>query len=357
MNEHKRDVLQGELHDDFIHQHKEPHTTQHKSGFINFAGFAFDLLVIIALSLAFYLSTPIMPPKTIMIEKGIEKDKLLESIENEHTLSFVVIDKTLFSLLSPLRYGEVRFNPKKIYTRADFLLQLTKAKVPLYRITLIPGMNKEQFFDHIADTLEVNATKLHQFYNKHALYKEGAILADTYLAPKGMDEESLILFLLKQSQKRFEKLSKEYFSDFNQSRWQRIITVASIIQKEAANKEEMPIIASVIYNRLKKKMKLQMDGTLNYGRFSHTKVTPNRIKEDNSPFNTYKHHGLPPYPVGSVEIAAIKAALDPAKTDYLYFVRDKKQGGHIFTKSYKEHLEAIRQSNRSEQSLRQRKSK
>lgn len=104
----------------------------------------------------------------------------------------------------------------------------------------------------------------------------------------------------------------------------------------------MPIISSVIRNRLKKGMKLQMDGTLNYGKYSHEKVTPQRIRSDNSSYNTYKFSGIPKEAVCNVSFEAIKAAIFPAKTEYLYFVRDKKTNKHIFTSTLKEHNKAIR---------------
>ena len=84
-----------------------------------------------------------------------------------------------------------------------------------------------------------------------------------------------------------------------------------------------------------------MDGTLNYGEFSNLKVTPERIKNDTSRYNTYKYAGLPPHPVSSVSVDALKAAIFPAKSDYLYFVRDKS-GKHTFSKNYDEHLKAIK---------------
>ena len=119
------------------------------------------------------------------------------------------------------------------------------------------------------------------------------------------------------------------------------------MQKEAANKNEMPLVASVIYNRLKIGMKLQMDGTLNYDLYSHEKITPKRIASDNSRYNTYKYAGLPPSAVCNVSFDAIKAAIFPKKTNYLYFVRDKSTGGHIFSANYESHLEAINRSNKA----------
>ena len=117
--------------------------------------------------------------------------------------------------------------------------------------------------------------------------------------------------------------------------------MASIIQKEAANVNEMPIVSSVIYNRLKKGMPLQMDGTLNYGKYSHVKVTARRIREDDTSYNTYKNKGLPSNPICAISLNAIKAAIFPIKSNYLYFVKDNKTGLHKFTGSYKEHVNNI----------------
>jgi UPF0755 protein len=97
----------------------------------------------------------------------------------------------------------------------------------------------------------------------------------------------------------------------------------------------------VIYNRLDKGMKLQMDATLNYGSYAHTIVTPERIKSDESQYNTYKHNGLPPHPLSTVTLDALKASIKPASSDYIFFMLNKK-GTHTFTETYDEHLENIR---------------
>jgi UPF0755 protein len=87
-------------------------------------------------------------------------------------------------------------------------------------------------------------------------------------------------------------------------------------------------------------MPLQMDGALNYGVYSHKKVTAERIRSDSSYYNTYKFRGLPPYPACSVSVTAIEAAIFPAKTDYLYFVKNSN-GVHSFNKDYKAHVQEI----------------
>ena len=81
-------------------------------------------------------------------------------------------------------------------------------------------------------------------------------------------------------------LSIKLFGKYDEKKWFRYVAIASVIQKESANTEEMPLVSSVVYNRIKKGMRLQMDGTLNYGKFSHTRVTPKRIREDKSVYNT-----------------------------------------------------------------------
>lgn len=143
------------------------------------------------------------------------------------------------------------------------------------------------------------------------------------------------------SKKFHENLSRELLGDFNQTKWHEILIKASVIQKEAANNAEMPLISSVIDNRLAKNMKLQMDGTLNYGEFSHTKITPERILNDKSGFNTYIIDGLPKNAVCVVSKNAITAAIKPEKTEFLYFMRNKKTGLHDFSKNYGEHLKNV----------------
>ena len=166
-------------------------------------------------------------------------------------------------------------------------------------------------------------------------------MPNTYKLPIGLSEEKLIQLLLQKSLAQMKLLSIKFFGVYNQKKWFHYVSIASVIQKESASKEEMPIVSSVIYNRIKKGMKLQMDGTLNYGKYSHIKITPKRIREDFSSFNTYKHKGVPKVPVCNVSFSAMRAAIFPAKTNYLYFMKNKN-GKHDFTRYYSTHLENIK---------------
>jgi len=195
----------------------------------------------------------------------------------------------------------------------------------------------------LSENLNLDRKKLQNAYNTHTKQKEGAFVPNTYKIPIGITEDELIKLLLRTSLKQMKRLSIKFFGNYDEKKWFRYVAIASVIQKESANIQEMPIVSSVIYNRIKKGMKLQMDGTLNYGKYSHLRVTPKRIREDKSVFNTYVHKGIPKIPVCNVSFDSIKAAVFPAKTNYLYFMKSKN-GTHDFSRYYSTHLDNIKRA-------------
>ncbi len=254
------------------------------------------------------------------------------------------VDKFDYYLVKMFGYpqaGWIKLGSDKL-SREEFFYKITHAKAATKDLTLIPGETKEIFFDLVSKKFDLNSTKLLDAYARLAPIEDGLIFADTYSIPIGINEYKLIEFLINKSLKKHKKLSKKILNHYDEKEWfGKYITISSIIQKEAANAKEMPLVSAVIYNRLKKGMKLQMDGTLNYARNSHKKVTSTIIKDDKSLFNTYKNSGLPPYPICAVSKEAIYAAINPSSVSYLYFVRGKN-GKHIFTNTYKEHLKNIK---------------
>ena len=249
------------------------------------------------------------------------------------------LDSLLLRVIGSPQSGWIDIGKNRL-TRGDFLYKLTTSKAALQDIKLIPGETIYIFLDQLASELHLDRAKLEIQYNLQSKYEEGVFIPDTYSLPIGISEKMVIKILLDQSIAKMKKISMKIFGIYNEKKWFQFVTIASIIQKESANIEEMPIVSSVIYNRIKKNMKLQMDGTLNYGKYSHIKVTPSRIKEDTSRYNTYLYSGLPPSPVCNVSLDAIKAAIFPAKTDYLYFVKNSK-GTHSFSCNYSTHLTNI----------------
>jgi UPF0755 protein len=120
----------------------------------------------------------------------------------------------------------------------------------------------------------------------------------------------------------------------------QVVTVASLIEKEAATPKERPLIASVIYNRMHEDMPLQIDATIQYAlNKPKTNLSLTDLKVD-SPYNTYKNKGLPPGPICSPGRESLQAALNPANTKYLYYVLQANGEKHFFTKSYDDFLRA-----------------
>ena len=283
------------------------------------------------------MATPLHSTKTIYIPNATNEEIITHLHKKGYDLS--IIDSYILRYMGKVLPGWVSVGKKEI-NRVEFLHKITSKSSHINKITLIPGETLEIFFEDLSYKYDYNKTALFEQYYQYSPYKEAGILPDTYFVPQGIREKNLIKYLTRFANNRYKSISTKEFKDYNTTKFNRILSIASIIQKEAASNQEMPKVASVIYNRLKKRMRLQMDGTLNYGKYSHIKVTPKRIDDDNTTYNTYKHKGLPDYPVCSVSISAINAALHPAKTSYLYFMRNKK-GYHDFSTNYKAHRSNI----------------
>jgi len=252
------------------------------------------------------------------------------------------LDSILLRVIGSPQSGWIKIEDP-LSTKADFLYKLTTAKAALQNVTLIPGETTFIFLNQLATNLDLNRNILQKEYDKQSTQIEGAFVPDTYALPIGITEKELIRILLYKSLQEMQRVSNKLFANYNEKKWFHYVSMASVIQKESANVKEMPIVASVIYNRIKLGMPLQMDGTLNYGKYSHVKVTPKRIREDMSSYNTYKHKGIPKNPVCNVSLDAIRAAVFPTKTNYLYFMKNK-QGLHDFTRHYSTHLKNIRRA-------------
>lgn len=289
-----------------------------------------------------YLSEEVEPPASIKIEKG-SNQKALESIE-KIGVSVNVVDAIVLKILGGAKSGNISLEGAR--NRLELLKAVNKGKQQSMSITLIPGETTEMFLRNLAKKESLSLEKLKSAYYKKTSSPEGVLWPETYTLAIGSDEESVINEIFEFSQKKYTELME--LKKIQKEEFEKKVVIASVIEKEAANKEEMPLVASVIYNRLKIGMPLQMDGTLNYGVYSHQKVTPQRIREDDSSYNTYKNRGLPSYPVCNPSKEALEAAFSPASTDFLYFMKSK-EGRHNFSNSYTEHksnINDVKKSNR-----------
>lgn len=302
--------------------------------------YIFEILLIISLSFMFYLNQPIVSKKVIFIPSGTINYIISHLSQKGFDLS--KLDSLLLRLIGSPQSGWIDIGVYSL-TRADFLYKISNEKAALRDVTLIPGETTFIFLNQLSSNLGLDRKILQEEYDKQSKIQEGAFVPNTYKIPIGISESMLIEILLKESKKQMIDLSNKIFGSYDEKKWYKYISIASVIQKESANNEEMPLVSSVIYNRIKKGMKLQMDGTLNYGKYSHIKITPKRIREDKSIYNTYKNRGVPAIPVCNVSFEAIRAAIFPAETKYLYFMKSKN-GVHDFACNYSTHLDNIKRA-------------
>lgn len=171
-------------------------------------------------------------------------------------------------------------------------------------------------------------------------FGEGTFMPDTYHYHYG-DSRAEILNQMMVNMKEFldANMHKNKNSDVLKNH-EEVLIMASIVERETPKKEELPIVASVYINRLKKGMKLQADPTVEYFVSNRTGMMPRKLMLEDlklpSPYNTYVNLGLPPSPIASPSRAAILATLVPAETNYIFFVADGN-GGHNFSVDYKDH--------------------
>jgi UPF0755 protein len=168
---------------------------------------------------------------------------------------------------------------------------------------------------------------------------EGYLFPATYEFTRTQSPDDMVAAMVKEFRRVAHEIGLTTGSEEDANRVQRIVTLASIIEKETAVAEERPIVASVYYNRIAKKIALQADPSVIYAEMlqgNYRGTLHHDDLRDDSPYNTYKHRGLPPGPIGNPGKSSLQAAMHPAVTDYYYFVSDGK-GHHRFAHDLKEH--------------------
>jgi UPF0755 protein len=234
---------------------------------------------------------------------------------------------TPWTMIKKLMRGEVKIY--KVIVREDLTLRdiaeiLEKDKL----------INKEIFFDLARDK------EFLESLNIEAESIEGYLFPDTYYFNRSMNTRRIMKKMVDTFREKVTPEMIQRASNIGLNA-QQFITLASIIGKESGDNSEKPFIAAVFYNRLKKGMRLQSDPTAVYDmdRFEG-KVLRSHLRR-NSPYNTYLIKGLPPGPIANPGLTSLKASLNPASVDYLYFV-SKNDGTHYFSSSLAEHNQAVK---------------
>jgi len=300
-------------------------------------------------SFFYYINTPIdiKNDKLFKVNKNETVSKILDRLEVEG----VIKNKLFFKIMVRITGGDknilygyylipAQITPKKLWEK------MLRGEIEQYKLTVPEGYNIYQI-GHILENQKMgnknkflNLVKDKKFIKSLGLdlpSLEGYLYPTTYFFDPEQKEEDIIKAMV---QKTFHILKNELKLNLPAKELHSLLTLASLIEKEAKIKEEMPLISSVFHNRLNRKMKLQCDPTVQYGL---KKFDYNLTKKDlmtKNPYNTYVNYGLPPTPIASPSKDAIISALSPAKTNYLYFVA-KNDGTHYFSEDLKKHNKAV----------------
>ena len=217
-------------------------------------------------------------------------------------------------------------------------------------ITIPEGYSLSQITPLLAKTLKVPAESVQAAVRDTALLArldipnptvEGYVFPDTYAFPVGTTARQAVREMVYAFERRWKPDWDASLVELKINR-NDLVTMASIVEREARLPEERPVIAAVYYNRLRRGMRLQADPTIQYALGHHVGRVLYKDLEVESPYNTYIHKGLPPGPVASPGAASLAAAANPANVPYLYFVASK-DGHHEFRMTLDEHTTAIRQ--------------
>lgn len=250
-----------------------------------------------------------------------------------------------------LRHGEYALAPTQgALEIVDVLIQ---GRGLLHRVTIPEGFTVRQIADALAAAGVVQrerfvelATRGGRRFARASLAElptdslEGYLFPDTYHLPRSLDEEAVIGTMLD----RLDAAVDAPLRDAARARgltFHQLLTIASMVERETRVAEERPVIAGVIYNRLARGMRLEIDATVLYALGRHKdRVTLADLAVE-SPYNTYRREGLPPGPIASPGLAAIAAAARPAEVPYLFYVL-KPDGSHHFSRTLAEHQAAVR---------------
>lgn len=260
---------------------------------------------------------------------------------------FIIIGR-IYGIERKARAGYYFF--KKEMTVLDVIKKLLEGKITEYTITIIEGDSLYEIANKLGTINPEFQTQLFKLaYDKDFLSSlkidapslEGYLFPDTYNIPKGLEIEEIVKLMVKRF---WEVYDSRLIEKTKKIGWtiNQVVTLASIIEKEAKLDEEKPLVSAVYHNRLKIGMSLQADPTAIYGIKRYKEGVTKKDLKNKSPYNTYLVKGLPPGPIASPGLKSILAALSPAKVSYLYFV-SRGDGSHEFSVDYKTHVAIINQ--------------
>jgi UPF0755 protein len=299
--------------------------------------------------------------KVITIPRGYSVQKVAQLLKKEQIIRSIFIFKAYVKISKAgnrIKAGAYYLKPAYSLPKIINILTHKENGFAMVKLTIPEGddlnkiasklnkfglVDKTEFLEYVYTQAKDDFKNKYPFLELNPIKSlEGYLYPETYFFAKDISKKEIVNQMLEQFEKKMLKIwetaptyKRSPKKRFN---FHQVLTIASIVEKEARVRAESPLIASVYYNRLKKRTVLAADPTVVYalGKSYKNIVTYKDLKID-SPYNTYKYTGFPPGPIASPGKESFKAALNPEKSDYLFFVANRN-GTHSFTKTYQAHL-------------------
>ena len=325
-----------------------------KKFFFNFPGLVFVVFSLIILTAFFVLMNLIIPASSgekwmeVNIPEGATYSKAVTILKDEG----IIGNRFALILLGRVTMKDKQIRPgyynlSASMTPLEIFDKLIKGKSIYYTITIPEGYALEDIRFKLKETGLINDRTWGIVYDKHFLKSlninapslEGYLFPDTYNFAKGTEPTTIFKTMVQRLRESFDQTLIKRAAEIGMSE-NEVLTLASIIEKEAFFDKERPLISAVCHNRLKKNIKLQVDPTVVYGIRTYLQYITKEDLKRKTPYNTYVISGLPPGPIASPGLKSIRAALYPANVGYLYFV-SKNDGSHYFSRTNEEHSRAV----------------
>ncbi|BAL83243.1 hypothetical protein SELR_15350 [Selenomonas ruminantium subsp. lactilytica TAM6421] len=356
---HGEDVALGNIHDG----QKSSPSWLGSLTWKHWTAIAAAFMVAIALMTALFFSMDdkavpkdLDPNQTIFV--SVKKGMSASDIGDELVKHGVITNKKKFWLkvkksgaADKFKSGTYAFKPNT--PPEEIIAKLVAGETTQVKFTIPEGFGVKEIAKRLSDEGLVDEDEFLRKAKDYAPYSyikrdkdiryacEGFLFPDTYVLHEDPSVDGILKMMAEDMDTRLTPKMRQRAAELNLS-IHELITMASLVEKEAMYAEDRPIIAQVFFKRLKIGMPLQTDTTIQYLLDEPKEDVSIKDTKIESPYNTYQIKGLPPGPVASPGMAAIEAVLYPADTDYLYFVADR-QGHNHYSNTYAEHQQIVEQ--------------
>ena len=330
------------------------------------------LALILGISMYFYVSSALKPVnkdanQTVKVELpiGSSIDTIAQTLENKGIIKNAKVFKYYTKFKNESAFQAGTYELSQAMTIDEIIQSLKTGKVyrqPVFTITIPEGLTLDQIADRVARSTNYSKKEFMDLVTSKAFIndmkkkypntvtkavdnKKIRYALEGYLYPSTypfFEQKPKLEQIAEHMVAQTDEVVTTYSAQLKQKHMSvhKFLTFASLLEREATAKTDRETIASVFFNRIDKKMPLHTDPTVLYALGEHKSRVLYKDLEVDNPYNTYKNTGLPPGPISNAGKESLEATINPAETDYLYFVADKKGINH-FSKTYNEHLKKV----------------